>query len=89
MRKGLDKLVVNQSRINKDLDDNWVVISEGIQTILRREGYKNPYEVLKELTRGKDKVGKDEIWAFIDGLNVGDDVKKELRGLSPFNYFGV
>lgn len=89
IRKGLDKLVVNQVKINKDLDDNWVVISEGIQTILRREGYKNPYEALKELTRGKDKVGKDEIRYFIDTLDVTEDVKKELRRLSPFNYFGV
>jgi len=89
LRKGLDKLVVNQPRINKDLNDNWVVISEGIQTILRRERYKNPYEALKELTRGKDKVSQDEIRDFIDSLEVSEDVKKELKSLSPFNYFGV
>ena len=89
IRKGIDKLVINKEKIDKDLDENWAVVSEGIQTILRRERYKNPYEALKELTRGKDRVGKDEIWTFIDGLNVGEEVKKELRGLSPFNYFGV
>jgi adenylosuccinate lyase len=89
LRKGIDKLVVNQPRINKDLNDNWVVISEGIQTILRRERYKNPYEALKELTRGKDKVSQDEIRDFIDTLDVSEDVKKELKGLSPFNYFGI
>lgn len=89
LRKGIDKLVINQSRINKDLNENWVVISEGIQTILRRERYKNPYEALKELTRGKDKVSQDEIRDFIDRLDVSEDVKKELKGLSPFNYFGI
>jgi adenylosuccinate lyase len=89
LRKGLDKLVVDNVKINKDLDENWVVISEGIQTILRRERYKNPYEALKELTRGKNKVSRDEIRYFIDGLDVSEDVKKELKSLSPFNYFGV
>lgn len=89
IKKGLNKLVINQEKIHKDLQDNWVVISEGIQTILRRERYKNPYEALKELTRGREKVGKEEIWNFIDGLDISDEVKKELKGLSPFNYFGV
>jgi adenylosuccinate lyase len=87
--KGLDKLVINKEKIDKDLNENWVIISEGIQTILRREGYKKPYEALKELTRGKEKVQKEDIWNFIDGLDVGEDVKKELKLLSPFNYFGV
>jgi adenylosuccinate lyase len=89
IRKGIDKLVINKEKIDKDLDENWAVVSEGIQTILRRERYKNPYEALKELTRGKDKVGKDEIRYFIDTLDVSEDVKKELKLLSPFNYFGI
>jgi adenylosuccinate lyase len=89
IRKGLDKLVVNKSKIDKDLDDNWAVISEGIQTILRREGFKNPYESLKELTRGKSKIGKMDFWNFIDELNVSYSVKNELKGITPFNYFGV
>ena len=87
--KGVDKLVINKEKIDKDLDDNWVVITEGIQTILRREGYQKPYESLKELTRGKEKVGREEIWDFIDSLDVDSDVKKELKLLSPFNYFGI
>jgi adenylosuccinate lyase len=89
IKKGLNKLIINQDKINQDLDDNWVVITEGIQTILRREGFNKPYEALKDLSRGKQKVSKEDIWNFIDGLSVGEDVKKELKSLSPFNYFGV
>lgn len=87
--KGVNKLIVNKEKIDFDLENNWSVISEGIQTILRRERYNKPYEALKELTRGKDKVSKEDIWEFIDGLVISDDVKKELKSLSPFNYFGV
>jgi adenylosuccinate lyase len=87
--KGVNKLLVNQQKIDLDLNDNWVVITEGIQTILRREGYNKPYEALKQLSRGKENVGKDEIWNFIDTLDVNEDVKKELKSLSPFNYFGI
>jgi adenylosuccinate lyase len=89
IKKGVDKLVINKEKIDEDLENNWVVISEGIQTILRRERYSKPYEVLKDLTRGKSKVSREDIWEFIDGLSVSDDVKKELKRLSPFNYFGV
>lgn len=89
IKKGVDKLVINKEKIDEDLENNWVVISEGIQTILRRERYPKPYEVLKDLTRGKSKVSREDIWEFIDGLDIGDNVKKELKRLSPFNYFGV
>ena len=86
--KGLDKLDVNYGKIEADLNDNWVIIGEAIQTILRREGYEKPYEALKDLTRGNEKVNKDVIHRFIDGLNVRDDVKYELKGITPFNYIG-
>jgi adenylosuccinate lyase len=89
IKKGADKLVINKEKIDEDLENNWVVISEAIQTILRRERYPNPYEALKDLTRGKYKVSREDIWEFIDGLDVSDNVKKELKRLSPFNYFGV
>jgi adenylosuccinate lyase len=89
IKKGLTKLVINKEKIDKDLEDNWVVISEGIQTILRREGFPKPYETLKHLTRGRERISKEDIWKFIDGLKVDDEVKKELKELSPFNYFGV
>ncbi len=84
--KGFEKLRVNEKRIHDDLDNNWMVITEGIQTILRRENYPEPYEALKALTRGKAKVGKKEIHAFIEGLDVSQRVKAELLALSPFNY---
>jgi adenylosuccinate lyase len=89
IKKGLTKLVINEEKINQDLEDNWVIISEGIQTILRREGFNNPYETLKGLTRGGEKIGREDIWNFIDGLDVNENVKNELKELSPFNYFGV
>jgi len=89
IKKGVDKLVINKEKIDEDLENNWVIISEGIQTILRRERYPNPYEALKDLTRGKSKVSREDIWEFIDGLNVSDSVKNELKLITPFNYFGV
>ena len=89
IKKGLTKLVINKEKIDKDLEDNWVVISEGIQTILRREGFPKPYETLKYLTRGRERISKEDIWKFIDGLDIEENVKKELKRLSPFNYFGV
>ena len=89
IKKGLTKLVINEEKINQDLEDNWVIISEGIQTILRREGFNNPYETLKGLTRGGEKIGREDICNFIDGLDVNENVKNELKDLSPFNYFGV
>lgn len=89
IKKGINKLVINKEKIDKDLESNWVIVSEGIQTILRREGFKNPYEVLKGLTRGKENINKEDIYNFIDRLDVSEDLKEELRGLTPFNYFGV
>lgn len=87
--KGLDKLLLNEQAINKDLDSNWSVVAEGIQTILRREGYPKPYEALKELTRTNDQITKDSIQAFIETLDVSDKVKKELSAVTPQNYTGI
>lgn len=86
--KGLSKLVLNEEKISTDLDNNWAVVSEAIQTILRREGYPKPYEALKELTRINTKVSAETIATFIDKLNVSEKVKTELRALSPHNYIG-
>ena len=88
IEKGLGKLVLNDARIHEDLENNWPVISEAIQTILRRENYPNPYEVLKDLTRG-NQADKKSIHAFIDRLKVSDAVKKELKKITPHNYTGV
>ena len=87
--KGLGKLVLNGPAIARDLDNQWAVVAEGIQTILRRAGYPRPYELLKELTRGKERITKEDIAAFIDGLEVGGDVKAQLRSLSPHSYTGI
>ncbi len=87
--KGLNKLVLNQQKIEQDLDNNWAVVAEAIQTILRRENYPNPYEALKDLTRGKNKINKQSMHAFIDGLNVKAKIKKELKSITPHNYTGV
>jgi adenylosuccinate lyase len=89
IKKGLDKLIVNKQQIQADLENNWVVIAEAIQTILRREGYPKPYEKLKELTRNNEKITAAAIHAFIETLEVSDSVKKELRAITPFNYTGL
>ena len=86
--KGLGKLLLNEQAISADLDAMWNVVAEGIQTILRREGYPKPYETLKELTRVNSTVTAESIAAFIDTLNVSDDVKAELKRLSPHSYTG-
>lgn len=86
--KGLSKLLLNEAAINQDLDNMWNVVAEGIQTILRREGYPKPYETLKELTRVNTTVTAESIAAFIDTLNVSDEVKAELKRLSPHTYTG-
>ncbi len=86
--KGLNKLLLNKDAIDRDLDSMWNVVAEGIQTILRREGYPKPYETLKELTRVNTKVTAESIAAFIDTLNVSDKVKAELKRLSPHSYTG-
>lgn len=89
VEKGLGKLVVNDARIYDDLDNNWAVVAEAIQTILRRENYPNPYEALKNLTRGNNKIDKKAIHQFIDGLKVKEDIKKELKRITPHNYTGL
>ena len=89
IEKGLDKLVVNDAKIYEDLDDNWAVVSEAIQTILRRENYPQPYEALKDLTRGNNKIDKEAIHQFIDGLKVNNEIKKELKQITPHNYTGL
>ncbi len=89
LEKGLGKLVVNNAKINADLEDNWPVVTEAIQTILRREKFPNPYEALKELSRGKDKIDKAAIHQFIDGLSITATLKKELKKITPQNYTGV
>jgi adenylosuccinate lyase len=86
--KGLGKLILNDSAIAADLDANWAVVAEAIQNILRREGYDKPYEALKELTRGKTMVNEDDITAFIDTLSTTEEIKAELKTITPFNYFG-
>jgi len=87
--KGLVKLLLNEEVIKKDLEENWAVVAEAVQTILRREGYPNPYETLKELTRTNAVIDQDSIAAFIDGLDVSEAIKKELKGITPFNYTGI
>ena len=88
LKKGLDKLILNREAIERDLSDNWEVVAEGIQTILRREGYPNPYETLKALTRTGQAVSDRTIREFIDSLDISESVKDELRRLTPFNYTG-
>jgi adenylosuccinate lyase len=87
--KGIGKLVLNEDAIKADLDKNWAVVAEAIQTILRREHYPKPYEALKELTRGKSSITKESIHEFIDTLQVTATIKKELKKITPFNYVGV
>ncbi|HBG40348.1 MAG TPA: adenylosuccinate lyase [Porphyromonadaceae bacterium] len=87
--KGLNKLLLNQETIRKDLDNNWAVIAEGIQTILRREGYPHPYEALKALTRTNKHITKESIETFIDTLNVEEPIKEKLRAITPENYIGI
>jgi adenylosuccinate lyase len=86
--KGLDKLLLNEDAIVNDLNHNYAVVAEGIQTILRREGYPNPYETLKQLTRVNTAITAESIAEFIDTLNVSDSVKEELRAITPTNYVG-
>jgi adenylosuccinate lyase len=87
--RGLNKLELNQDAINTDLEDNWAVVAEAIQTILRREGYPQPYEALKALTRKNEKITSKTIANFIDSLEISDKVKYELKRISPFNYLGI
>ncbi len=87
--KGTGKLVVNNNKINADLEDNWTVVAEAIQTILRREGVENPYEKLKDLTRTNEKINREKIHAFIQQLDVDERVKEELKKITPQNYTGI
>lgn len=87
--KGLDKLELNEAAIRADLEENWAVVAEGIQTVLRREGYPQPYEALKALTRTNAKITEASIKAFIQDLDVSDSVKAELSAITPYNYTGV
>ena len=87
--KGLNKLLLNEDCLRTDLENNWAVVAEAIQTVLRREGYPQPYEALKGLTRTNNSITKQSISEFIEGLDVGEDVKKELKAISPSNYTGI
>ena len=87
--KGLDKLLLNEEKFSEDLENNWAVIAEAIQTILRREGYPNPYEALKDLTRTNAVINKTSMHEFINTLNVSDSLKEELKGIAPTTYLGI
>lgn len=87
--KGLNKLLLNEQKINNDLENNWAVVAEAIQTILRREGYSNPYEALKGLTRTNETINKQSIAGFIETLDVSEKVKEELKQITPQNYTGI
>jgi len=89
LMKGLGKLELNRAAIDADLENNWAVVAEGIQTILRMEGYPNPYEALKALTRTNQKITRESITTFIDGLDVSEKVKTRLREITPFTYTGI
>ena len=89
LKKGLGKLLLNESALYRDLDNCWAVVAEGIQTVLRREGYPKPYEALKALTRTNQTVTESSIREFIDTLDVSDSVKEELRAITPHNYTGM
>ncbi len=89
IQKGLGKLLLNEDAIAADLEKNWAVVAEGIQTILRRENYPNPYETLKELTRTNQKINEKTIADFIETLNVDEKVKAELRAIKPNTYTGI
>ena len=89
LMKGLDKLILNEEKLEQDLENNWAVVAEAIQTILRRENYPNPYEALKALTRTNERVTRESMHAFIGSLNVPESVKKELYAITPHNYTGI
>lgn len=89
LEKGISKLELNQSAIDADLDDNWAVVAEAIQTILRKEGYPNPYETLRDLTRKNEKITQQSLQKFIESLKIDSDLKQRLKEISPFNYLGL
>ena len=86
---GLGKLILHEKKINEDLTNNWAVVSEAIQTILRREKYPQPYEALKELTRANTTLTKKVLHKFINGLKISPDLKKELKEITPYSYTGM
>jgi adenylosuccinate lyase len=88
IKKGIGKLVVNEQRIKDNLDNNWIILAEAVQTILRRENYPHPYETLRQLTRGKSQISQTELFEFVDTLEIADSVKAELRQLTPSTYVG-
>ena len=88
-KKGLSKLLLNQDKIQQDLSENWAVVAEAIQTILRREAYPNPYEALKGLTRTNEKITQKSMADFIDSLEVSNEIKTELKAITPSNYTGI
>ncbi len=87
--KGLNKLLLHKEKFEADLEENWAVVAEAVQTILRRESYPNPYEALKELTRTNDKITKQSMHQFIEGLSVDNSIKKELKAITPSNFTGI
>ncbi|WP_232826050.1 adenylosuccinate lyase [Chitinophaga alhagiae] len=89
LEKGLGKLILNNAKLEQDLEQNWAVVAEAIQTVLRRENYPQPYEALKELTRGGEQITQKTMHKFIDGLKIGAALKKELKAITPHNYTGI
>merc|ERR1711920_961600 len=88
LQKGFGKLMINKASIEADLERNWAVVAEALQSILRREGYPKPYEALKDLTRTNEAMNQERIHAFIDGLATSDATKAELKAVTPFSYVG-
>ena len=80
---------LNRAAIDADLEENWAVVAEAIQTILRREGFPKPYEALRDLTRTNSKITQESIGVFVDGLALSDELKSELKAITPFNYTGI
>ena len=89
LEKGIGKLLLNEDAIRQDLENNWSVVAEAIQTVLRREGYPKPYEALRDLTRTNAVINRDSLHSFIDTLNVSESIKSELKNISPYNYTGI
>jgi len=89
LQKGMSKLEMNKAAIDHDLEENWAVVAEAIQTVLRKEGYPNPYEALMELTRKNEKITKESIHHFIEGLDISKGVKEQLKKITPYNYVGI
>jgi adenylosuccinate lyase len=89
LQKGLGKLELNRAAIDADLEENWAVVAEAIQTILRREGYPKPYEALRDLTRTNSKITQASLAEFIEGLAISEALKDELKAITPFTYTGI